>query len=467
MTTTQKFALARGGMMVFFGLVVFGVMFAYTELQWPLWSAVSITLVATILVMWFSLGTYRWWVLLPLRRLNAWAALVAEGQLDAPPPRMYAGEAARLQQTLLELARRIQELRARDAAQITRTAQSTKTAIDSLSHGVVVVSPPGVIELTNQTAEMLFGIKAGKHVDELPQAGLAELFREVMTRRERVEPKGYENAMQVFDKGFERFFLPHGTPMFDNAPDPVGVVIVLVDATGLRAIDEAKSSLISTVSHELKTPLTSIQMSLHLLADGAAGSLNAGQRDLLRAASEDADRLHRLIQDLLDMARLQSRQNTLHLVPSRPIDLLSDAVAARRKEFESAGIRVSYSAQEDLPSVQTDVDRLRHVFDNLLVNARKYTASGGQVTLAARFDPQEPNMVRFEVADTGVGIPPEYLPVIFDRFVRVPNQRTGEHGAGLGLAIARDIVRAHGGNMGAVSTENEGSVFWFTLPVTA
>jgi signal transduction histidine kinase len=200
-------------------------------------------------------------------------------------------------------------------------------------------------------------------------------------------------------------------------------------------------------------------MAVHLLLEERIGSLNSKQSELLIAARDDSDRLHKIIEDLLDMGRLESGRVEMDLQPRPAQELIMEALTAQEASFHDRGITVEIDVQPDVPSVLADPARIDHVFSNLLSNALKFTPPGGHVKLSAV---AEDDMVRFIVEDTGPGIAAEHLTRIFDRFYRVtgPGQPGG---AGLGLAIAKEIVQAHGGTIGVESTLGQGTRFSFTL----
>ena len=289
---------------------------------------------------------------------------------------------------------------------------------------------------------------------------LVDVYQEVAASGRPSKPRGYESAVEVYDAGGQlRFYLPHAVPIADG-DRTVGVTLVLADVTNLRRLDEMKSGLLSVVSHELKTPLTSIRMAVHLLAEERVGPLTAKQAELVTAAREDSDRLDRIIAGLLDMGRMESGRADLDLRPARPEQLAESAAAPLRAAFHDKGVGLTVDVPIDLPVVAVDPGRVGHVFTNLLTNAMKFTDAGGRVTVSAV---AEGDRVRFAVVDTGVGIPAEHLPRVFERFFRVPGQPAST-GAGLGLAIARDIVRGHGGDVDVSSDVGRGTRFTFTLP---
>ncbi len=215
------------------------------------------------------------------------------------------------------------------------------------------------------------------------------------------------------------------------------MVLILHDVTQQRQQDEIKSGAISTVSHQLKTPLTSIRMAIHLLLEEKVGGLSPKQADLLVAAREDADRLDTIVDELLDIGRIESGKARMDLRPVPPIDLVSREMEAYRRAARDGGVSLVVDLPATLPPVWADPTRIAHVFANLLSNALKYTPPGGKVTLSAK---AEGEFVRFQVSDTGVGIPEKYLPRIFEQFFRVPDQ-----GPGTGVRVGTGHREGHRG----------------------
>jgi signal transduction histidine kinase len=265
--------------------------------------------------------------------------------------------------------------------------------------------------------------------------------------------------LQVFDNGTEKFFLPEGVPIKNAAGKLVGVTLVLIDVTRLRQIDEIKSSLVSTVSHELRTPLTGIRLANHLLLSDRIGVLNPKQTEVVMESRDNAERLQRIIENLLDMSRIEAGRSVLEISTLTPHELAMEAADQIRGAAQDKGVEVKVDVPVELPRVRADRARVNHVMLNLLNNAVRYTPAGGQVSVKAT--PVD-SVIEFSVADTGQGIPREYQPRVFERFFRVPGQSTG--GVGLGLAIAKEIVQAHGGTIGVESKEGEGTTFRFTIP---
>jgi signal transduction histidine kinase len=200
-------------------------------------------------------------------------------------------------------------------------------------------------------------------------------------------------------------------------------------------------------------------MAIHLLLEEKVGMLTEKQVDLLLAAREDSDRLHDILANLLDISRIVSGKVQMELRTISPQTLVMDAIEPYRRSAQDQGVAINVELRGDLPDVRVDTTRVTHVFGNLLSNALKYTPPGGTISIAAR---AEDEWVRFSISDTGVGIPSQHLPRIFEPFFRVPGHGQ-EAGAGLGLAIAKEIVEAHGGKIAVESLEGKGTTFIFRL----
>jgi two-component system, NtrC family, sensor histidine kinase KinB len=201
-------------------------------------------------------------------------------------------------------------------------------------------------------------------------------------------------------------------------------------------------------------------MALHILLEEKIGSLTPKQADVLIAAREDSERLHGIIDNLLDISRIESGKMEMDIKPVSPGELVLNAAESFRGSAKDKGLNLTSDLPEDLPNVMADTNQISHVFANLISNALKYTPPQGTITISAQADNEQ---VHVSVSDTGKGIAPQYLDRVFERFFRVPGQEM-ETGTGLGLSIVKEIVEAHNGELNAKSTEGEGSTFTFTLP---
>ncbi|HEY2157509.1 MAG TPA: ATP-binding protein [Isosphaeraceae bacterium] len=414
--------------------------------------------VATIIALLLSQS-----ILGPVREVTRGARALTRGELDQVVAATTRDELGELAQAFNTMARTIREFRQAGTARLLRAQRTAQATIDSFPDPVVVVDTTGAVERANPAARRLLGAVAseGVPVPWSPPPMIRPLLGDVLAGRPDVLPTTLESAMVFRDDGQERFFLPRVLAIRGDDAAPLGAAVVLTDVTRFRLMDQLKSDMVSTVSHELKTPLTGVQMAVHLLLEEIVGPLNPKQVELLMAARQDSDRLLGIVNDLLDLTRIEQGRVALDLHPVTPAELVGEAVERFDARAKDAGLALKAEAMAGLPTVGADRERVGHVFDNLIGNALAHTPRGGRISVAA--EPDGDGFIRFRVSDTGEGIAPEHLPRIFEKFYRVPGSET-RGGAGLGLAIAREIVAAHGGHMDAESVPGEGSEFTFTLP---
>jgi signal transduction histidine kinase len=415
-------------------------------------------LAATVIAAGFLFLTGKW-ILRPITRLTNSAKEIRKGNLDLVLPGGSRDEIGQLSEAFNEMTASLREFRRDGQARLLRIQRSTQQAFDSLPEAIAVLNPEGEVEVATVAAADAFGLRLKVRLPDVPYPWMANLFEEALRKGRMVELEGTEAVVQQFVRNEERFYRPKAVPILDPGGEPAGVVLILHDVTQQRLLDEKKSGAVSAVSHQLKTPLTSIRMAIHLLLEEKVGGLSPKQADLLVAAAEDAERLDRIVDELLDIGRIASGKARMDLRPVPPTDLVFREMEAYRPAARDGGVSLVVDLPATLPQVWVDPARVAHVLANLLSNALKYTPPGGKITLSAR---AEGEFVRFQVSDTGVGIPEKYHPRIFDQFFRMPDQSPGT-GVGLGLAIVKDIVEAHGGTVGVDSREGTGSTFHFTL----
>jgi NtrC-family two-component system sensor histidine kinase KinB len=413
----------------------------------------------------------------PVRRLTASAREIEGGNLDLVVPVTSRDELGQLAAAFNAMATSLRELRRSGRTRLLRAQRTLQLAIDSLPDAVAVITPDGSstpqVELANRIAISTLGLRPGEPLPERHAEWLRPLLDEA-TRSGALPERGHEAAIQLFAEGRERFYLPRAMVVRDERAQTLSITLILADVTDLRRVEEMRSGLLSTVSHELRTPLTSLQMALHILLDERLGVLTPEQTELLVAARDAASRLSEILASLLELGQLESGHRLLRAEAVSPRDYVESALADFRPQLADAGIALEVEIDPAAEPVAVDLVRGRLVLANLLANALHHTPAGGRVTVTARPEAAaaaagtaaspDGRRVRFAVADTGHGIPAEHLARVFERFYQVPGTESAG-AAGLGLSIAREIVVAHGGDIGAESREGGGTTVWFTLPV--
>jgi signal transduction histidine kinase len=403
-------------------------------------------------------------ILLPIRAVTDAALAIGAGNLNQVVPEVSGDELGQLAGAFNTMARQLRGFRHSAEARLVRAQQTSQATINAFPFPVLVVDEESRVEMANPAARHLLGVlaegPARSTVNWQPLDALRRPLNEALRNQRAHLPEGFDQAIALRSGEQEHFFLPRILPIRDPDGETLGAAIMMEDVTRFRLLDQVKSNLVATVSHELKTPLTSLRLAVHLLLEETVGPLTPKQTELLLDARDNTERLLAMINNLLDLGRLEEGR---HLVrsPEPPLALVQSAADVIRPRAEDKGVTVVVDVPPNLPAVAADARQMSHALQNLLDNALRYTDSGGKITLSAA---QDGNQVVFSVTDTGRGIPPEHMAHLFERFFRVPGQE-GPDGIGLGLAIVREIVTAHGGTVVCESKPGEGATFRLTLPV--
>ena len=385
---------------------------------------------------------------------------LARGESTEPIPSMGRDEVAGLTRAFNEMQ---EALRSRiDASEAER--RRVATVLSHMADGVAIVGRGGVVQLANPAATRLLRLMPswsdhGPAMAITPDSELAGLVSEMLRdpstapqpRLLEFGPLGRRRAVQAVVST-----LPSGDGAAPRA------LLILQDVTELRRAETARRDLVANISHDLRTPIAALKALVETLEDGAFEDPVVA-RDFLGRMHVEVDGLAQLISELLELSRIESGQVTLERRPTDLGELVSAAADRLRVQAERDGITLTVSTGARLPEVELDPDRVRQVVVNLIHNALKFTAPGGRVDVRAERRGEE---VVVTVADTGVGISPEVLPRLFERFYKVDKARSGGGGTGLGLAIAKHLVQAHGGRIWAESPgEGRGATFGFALPL--
>jgi len=405
-------------------------------------------------------------VLRPLSILGQTARRLGEGDVGVRARVDSKDEIAEVAGELNTMAERIQKYRDSSLGDLLEAQLAAQATIDSLPDPVLVIGLDGELRQANQAAESILKVRAEAGMNAL--AALEPTVRSTVERvRQHVAagkgayvPKGLDEAVKATTAEGDRLLSPRGAPIYAEEGNIVGATIVLQDVTRQHRFEELRNDLVATVAHELRTPLTSLRMAVHLLAEEIAGALTRKQADLVFAAREDCDRLQSIVDELLDLSRIQADRIELRIADYDPEQLVHEVIDQQDGVAAAREVRLRSEVLPGTPRVAVDHDRIQLVLANLIGNAVRYGPAGGTVTVRTRVVDKT---LRFEVADDGPGVPAEYREAIFDKYVRVPGAPPG--GAGLGLFISREIARAHGGDIGVDSEPGRGATFWFTVPI--
>ncbi len=327
--------------------------------------------------------------------------------------------------------------------------------LNTMADGVVVIDGNGTIVLVNHAAEEILNLAAG----DMPGRRFTEIIRD-------------HNLQQLVARCTERREVQHGeveipqwrrylsvitTPLEEHGNS--SVLLTMHDLTRIRQVETTRKEFVSNVSHELRGPLAAVKILAESLASGALKEKKRA-KDFLRRINSEIDRMTAMVNELMELSRLESEQASLQLVPLDLQPLIAELDEEHRERSEKRKIVLDVTLPQQLPRVRGDEEKLRQVLDNLLNNAVAFTPEDGRISLSAQ---QENGTVCLRVADTGVGIPRKHLPHIFERFYKVDRSRQSK-GFGLGLAIVKHIVQAHGGEIHAESVEGQGTTFTVVLP---
>ena len=405
-------------------------------------------------------------LLQPLARLGQAARRIGAGDLDARAQVEGSDELSQLSSEFNAMADHLQRFRRSSLGELLQAQQAAQSIIESLPDPVLLFDTGGRLLTVNQAAERMLEVNVRSLTEPLaalPPAIVAAVVRvrsHVLSGRGPYVPRDFGEAVSKTTTEGERYLLPRATPVYGERGGVQGVSVILQDITRLRRFDELKNDLVATVAHEFRTPLTSLRMSIHLCLEEVVGPLTAKQTELLAAAREDCERLQAFIDDLLDLARLQAGRLPMRKVKLPVRELLDAAIAEQQSSAQQKQVTLCINTQLTTEQVPADPERLPLVFGNLIANAIRHTPEGGTVTVAARL---VEHRLRFEIKDSGPGIPTEYQREVFQKFFRIPGGVSGA--AGLGLSIAKEIVEAHGGEIGVESEPGSGATFYFLLPL--
>ena len=395
----------------------------------------------------------------PIEALAAAADQIGRGDLQIALPHTREAELASLTQRFAQMAEALRQFRASRVAELIASQRRLQAVLDSIDHGLLIIGCDGCLEHGNPVAQRQFGWNEVPTGQALPQLlGHAPLAEQLTQALAGETPQQGEDL--VIDSDGEQRLLSYSlTPVQDEERGILGAVMVLRDVTAQRAFERVRGEFVLRASHELRTPVTGIHMAFSLLRERLVLPEEGREQDLMRTVDEEIRRLVQLIDDLLNFSRYQ---NGLQVLRREPCDLAEMLEQARERfalEAEERQVTLSATAEPPLPRLNLDAGQIDRVLDNLISNALRHSEPGDVVQLQAK---RQDERVIISVQDQGQGIPFSQQTRIFEPFVQV-GQRKG--GVGLGLALSREIVQLHSGQLGVQSRPGQGASFYLSLPV--
>ncbi len=386
-----------------------------------------------------------------VRSVTEAARQVALGDLDHHVEALAQDETRELADAFNSMAEALRSM----VQELSGERDKLSAVLDTMADGVALIGPEERTELVNSAGLEMLGVREpdpiGKIFPEVVRdSDLNRLVAACLETREQ-----QHGEVELFQP--VRFLSATATPIVEGGA--TWVLLTIHDLTRMHQVETTRREFVTNVSHELRSPLASVKAIVETLDNGALEEAEVA-RDFVRRINWEVDRMSRLIEDLLDLARLDSRQGLLSLNTLDLRLLMTEVKESFQERADYKNVRVEVIVPERLPRAVGDEERLRQVLINLLDNALKFTPGTGSVTLSAY---PEHEMIRVGVRDSGVGISEDHLPHIFERFYKADRSRQGG-GTGLGLAIVKHIVQAHGSEVAVQSREGEGSAFTFTLP---
>jgi two-component system, NtrC family, sensor histidine kinase KinB len=428
-------------------------------------SMLAIGTLSVIIAIVFSLFLSRL-ISRPVTELKEAALQIAEGNYDVQVPAQSSAEMALLAQQFNQMAQKLKKFHEMNIEQIIAEKLKSEAIIQSVDDGIIVVDDQMVINNINPKAALIFGMHKdsllGRHfVEAVRDEHLFALLKQSLETGRPPQLHEGEDMFTISSEGGSQHYQFSILPMRSSSGIIQGVVLLLRDITRLRELDRLKSEFVLTASHELRTPLTSVSMAVELLMESAAPKLTDKEKELLTACHEDVQRLRALVNDLLDLSRIEAGKVALSFEQVLPSVLVDQALAVIRPQTEAKHIELTSEIPPDLPKVAADPNKIVWVLVNLLANAVRHTPEGGHIKVKGE---RLGGQVHLSVTDDGEGVPYDIQSRIFDKFIQVKRD-SDIGGSGLGLAISKEVVRAHRGTIWLDSVPAQGSTFTFTIPV--
>ena len=399
----------------------------------------------------------------PLTEMTTATEKIASGDYDIALQVKSKDELGMLAREITTMSQKLKAFRDLNVGKVIVEKQRSDAIVQSIADGIIVVDSELKIIAINPIAANIANVTSmlatnNHFLDVFSDRTLYQHLRH--TAETGKSPQLEDDILTVEKDKRVQYYKFAITPVVTEAEEVVGAILLLQDVTKLKELDNLKSEFVATASHELRTPLTGMAMSLNLLSETTEGKLSESESELIDTAVEDVERLRGLVNDLLDLSKIESGKLELDFVDVAVNFLLDKAVSALNIQAEQNQVTlVKQPLSEDI-KIKADANKIIWVLTNLIANALRYSDPGGEIKIGAT---SRNSWIEIYVADRGAGIPTEYQGKIFDKFVQVETEKD-VGGSGLGLAICKEMVQAHGGRIWVDSTVGEGSTFTFTVP---
>lgn len=401
----------------------------------------------------------------PVRQLTASIRQIANQNYKERVHFEGNSEFSELANSFNTMAEKLQEYSESRLDKILKGKKRIETLIDNMRDPVIGIDEHKRVLFVNNEALSITGLQKESFVGQLIQdvAVNNDLVRNIIKDLIYPDENNDLESMKIFANGKESYFEKNIIdiniiPTGEQDRQFIGQVIMLHNITPFKELDLAKTNFIGTVSHEFKTPISSIKMGLQLLENEKIGSLNDDQKNLVNGINEDTNRLLKITGELLNIAQVESGSMKLNIGPSRISDIVQYAVEANKAAAEQKNITLEIKIGNGLELVKADSEKTSWVLNNLISNAIRYSYQNSEIIVKV----QETNdTIVFSVKDKGQGIEPKYVNRVFDRYFRIPGSK--KEGTGLGLSISKELIESQGGNIEVESEYGAGSTFRFTL----
>lgn len=427
----------------------------------------SITIIISFILIIYLINK----IIKPIRDLIEKIRNISEGKYSQQLNIVGKDEIASLAAEFNIMASKLGAYELLNIKQLMKEKQKIEAIVESISDGIVVMGAENRILLINKAAEKIFKIKEKevlkKHfLEVIKNDELFNFYNNVKNENYASLTKDY---LDISIKSMSRinYYRALAKPITNIEGESIGVVLLLQDITKFKEVDELKSEFVASVSHELRTPITSVMMAAELLQNEIPGKVNKSQKELLKIVVEDSNRLKNLINDVLDLSKLESGKTTLDIRKNDLAKIINYVLKILGMQIKEENINIKIELKKNLPPILCDYSKISQVLTNLIINSINYKIENKVLILKIGAKAIKGNKVLVYLSDNGRGITEEDQKKIFDKFVRIDtynkNNEGTTQGAGLGLTISKSIIKSHKGDIWVESEIGKGSTFYFTL----